>query len=386
VSDARGWNLPPLRIGAVELDLPVVLAPMAGYTDSGMRAISREFGCALTFTEVVSAEGIVHGSARTLDLLRTADGEWPVVAHLYGSKPETLARAAAFVETCGRFAAVDLNCGCPVPKIVARGAGSALMRQPERVEAIVAAMCRATALPVTVKTRIGLDVGIGDGLAVARAAEQGGAAMVSVHARLAAARHSGPADWEALARIREQLRIPVVGNGGVQRPEDVRRMAASTGVAGVMVGRAAVGNPWFFRDVRALARGEDPKPPTDRERREVILNHLDRMITLMEHPYPRKRVRRPSHSPARLASTEFRGHLARYLAGTPGWPLVRRRLNGIKSPADIAEAVALAFGDGAGEPGGSPAPAAVATHGIALERAVGLKREERCGLGQAGQG
>jgi len=231
----------PLRIGKLTIETPVLLAPMAGYTDAAMRSLCLRSHCGLVFTEVINAEGIRHGSHRTIHLLETWPGERPVAAHLYGASPDAMAEAAAFVERTGRFDLVDVNCGCPVRKIVVKGAGVALMKDPAKIGAIVRAMRGATVLPVTVKTRLGLSPERANVAEVAQAVEEAGGAGIVVHARYAVNRHTGRADWEALAAVKAARRIPVIG-------------------------KAAVGNPWIFQEAYCLLRGEPFAPPSRRRR------------------------------------------------------------------------------------------------------------------------
>ena len=306
-----------------------------------MRSLCRDHGCGLVFTEMTNAAGLVHGSARTLHLLESSPGERPCGAHLYGSSPSVLARAAAIAAGLGRFDLIDLNCGCPVRRIVARGAGSALMRKPEAVEAIVRAIREAAALPVTIKTRIGLTPDAVLVSEVAHAAEAGGAAAIAVHARAASRHHAGEADWELLARVKAERRIPVIGNGGLETAEDAVARLRSSGVDAVMIGRGAVGNPWIFEQIRGLLRGQPVPPPTRAQRREVIRLHLERIVVLKTREC---RVRRCALGPEEAAVMQFRGCLVRYLHRLPHWPEVRRAMQTVKTPADVMAALDAAEG------------------------------------------
>lgn len=319
----------PLVIGRLKTDFPVCLAPMAGYTDSPMRTLALEYGAGIAFTEVVNAEGLIRGSRKTIHLLHSLPGERPLAAHIYGTKPETLARAAAWIEETGRFDFIDLNCGCPVRKIVQKGAGAALIKTPSKIEELIRAMRTATTLPVTVKTRIGFSEKIQNASDVASAAESGGASAIFIHARLASNQHSGPADWEALARVKSERKIPVVGNGGVNEPDDVPKMLSQTGVDGVMIGRAAVGRPWIFSEIRALMTDRKFASPDNALRRAVILEHFRRLMELrkVEPPF-RRRTKRTDDE---IVALRFRGHLARYLCGFPRWAKVRRSFHLIDS-------------------------------------------------------
>lgn len=331
--------MPPLRIGPVTIDPPVLLAPMAGYTDAAMRSLCREFHCGGSFTEVVNARGILHasGSNRTLHLLETLPGERPVAAHIYGSEPAVMAEAAARIQALDRFDFVDINCGCPVRKVVAKGAGAALIKAPEKVGAIVSAVRQAVSLPVTVKTRIGFSADRGNVADLVQAAQENGAAAISVHARLAVRKHGGEADWEALALVKSCSRIPVIGNGGVLTASDVPRMFARTGVDGVMVGRAAIGNPWVFEEIRCVLAGRPYAAHTIEEHRAIIVEHLARLIRLKT----KERACRGRYhlTPEQAAALEFRGHLLKYLAGFPDAVEARRGFSRLRSPDDVLATV-----------------------------------------------
>jgi tRNA-dihydrouridine synthase B len=325
-----------LRIGSILVAAPFVLAPMAGYTDAAMRWLCRRFGCGLTLTEVANAEGIARGCKRSLHLLETLPGERPIGAHIYGAEPDRMAEAAAVIAAMGRFDFIDVNCGCPTRKIVAKGAGAALTRRPDQIEAIVRAIRGAVALPVTVKTRTGFSLAHQNISEIAHAVEQGGAAAIFIHARVALNRHNGAADWQALARVKRERGIPVIGNGGVTVAADALRMIEATGVDGVMVGRAAVGHPWIFGEMRALFSGQ-PWPPLAAEAcLAVIAQHLDLLAALKAME---RRYRRSGSLPVEQAAVlHFRGHLARYLSGLRGWGEVRRHFSAIETRQDVMAA------------------------------------------------
>lgn len=340
----RAVSVEPLRIGGLVLDPPVVLAPMAGYTDVAFRAICRRFGCALTYTEVVNASGLVHHNNRTLGMLDVDPAERPVVAHIYGADPSVMAAAAVQIDRLGVFCAIDINCGCPVRKIVSKGAGAALMKDPARIGKIVSAVHEAVALPVTVKTRIGLTpdrIHIED---TVRAVQDAGGAAIAIHARPASQVHSGPADWRALARAKSVATIPVIGNGGVTQPEHVLAMLRETGVDGVMVGRAAVGNPWFFEETVALLGGGVTVKHSHDEHRRVVLEHLGRVMDMKR--IAAKRRRKKGLPAEQTAVLHFRGHLHRYLSGFPRWPDVRRGLNTMHLEEQVMAAIDTVLGVG----------------------------------------
>jgi len=330
-------EIAPLRIGELCVSVPLLLAPMAGYTRLPFRTICKRLGCGLAFTEVVTAEGILRRSPQTLRFLESLAEERPVAAHIYGSNPDSLASAAQIVESLGRFDLIDINCGCPVSKVMRKGAGAALMQEPEKIRAIVQAVSRAVSLPVTVKTRLGISRELFNISEVAHEIEEGGASAIFLHARFASDKHSGPADWEALKRIKKERSIPVIGNGGITQAHHASDMFQQTGVDGVMVGRAAIGNPWIFEEIHCLWAGRPYHPPSREERREVIAEHLDRLyeLTMIENN-TRKRRRQATE---RDVCRRFRGHLVAYLSGMRGLRKLRKHLLETSSRETVMAAV-----------------------------------------------
>jgi len=328
-------------LGDVQLTSPFVLAPMAGYTEAPFRALCCEQECGLVFTELTSADGLVLGSPRTWSYLTLHQGEGPTAAHIYGSDPDLIARAAERIAASERFALLDINCGCPMPKVTRKGAGVALMRDPQRIAALVAAARRASGMPVTIKTRLGLcpdTININD---VACAAADAGAAAVFVHARVATARHSGPADWAALAGVRRRAGIPVIGNGGVTSAEEAVRHLAM-GLDGVMIGRAAIGNPWLFQAALHALRGAPPPDISRAERRDVIARHLHGLVEAAIADEIRRQRRRGNDERAiASACRRFRRHLVRYLMRADSlFPRsVRREILHLESDTEILAAV-----------------------------------------------
>ena len=242
-------KIKPVNIGSLTVDFPIMLSPMAGYTDAAFRSLCRDFNCGMIYTEVITCRGVVHDSKLTRHMLDTFPNEHPIAGHIYGSEPEIMAEAAAKIEEMGRYDTIDVNCGCPVRKIVAKGAGAALMHDPEKICAIVSAIKKSVSLPVTIKTRLGPTPEMMNISEIAQAAEEAGADGIAIHARFTSAQHSGEADWNALAQIKSERAIPVFGNGGIQTAEDALRMISETGVDGVLIGRAAIGNPWIFDEI-----------------------------------------------------------------------------------------------------------------------------------------
>jgi nifR3 family TIM-barrel protein len=333
-----GVNMEPLDIGGLNIEMPVALAPMAGYTNAAFRTICHQFGCGFFFTEVINAAGITHGSKRTLFMLETLAGETPLAGHMYGSDPAVMADAARTIEDTGRFQLVDINCGCPVRKIVAKHCGVALMADPARLGRIVASVKKAVSLPVTVKTRLGLSEDSHNVLEVVKAVEESGGDAIHIHSRYASKQHSGPADWDALAEVKAACSIPVVGNGGIDGAEDAPRMLKHTGVDGVMIGRASIGNPWVFKDVATLlGGGEAEGRHSVQEHRRTIQAHVEAVVKLKEREqHFRKRGRMNSDE---AAAVLFRPVLLKYMAGFRGSSSIRRGLNSMLSTAEIMAAV-----------------------------------------------
>jgi nifR3 family TIM-barrel protein len=328
----------PLVIRDRKIEPPFLLAPMAGYTHRPFRLLCRRLGAGLVYTELTSVDGLVREAPAAWHMLATDPGERPVAAHLYGRDPETFARAAAMVEARGGFDLIDINAGCPVPKVVARGAGAGLLKEPKRLFAIVRAVRAAVSLPVTVKTRIGWSARAPDLLDLARGLEEAGAEALALHARPTKQRHSGEADWEAIAAVRQVLRIPVIGNGGVRTPEEAMTRLRESGVDAVMIGRGALGNPWIFEGAAARWHGQEPRRPSLAERRAVALEHLDGLVRLAHEETTWRR--RSRFEPETAGARRFRGHLVHYFSGFPGATQMRRHLNEVRSPADIAALIA----------------------------------------------
>ena len=263
-----------LKIGELELGQGLILAPMAGITDLSFRRIAKSFDVDLVTSEMVSSEGLVRNKASTRMLLQSHAEEKPLAIQLFGSDPKVVAEAARIVADEGADI-IDLNMGCPVPKVVRQGAGAALLRDAETVAMLVDAVRQAVSIPVTVKTRSGWSQSKINVLEVARVAEDAGADAITIHPRTARQGFSGSADWPLIARVKQAVNIPVIGNGDVTRPEDVGKMRKLTQCDGVMIGRGAMGNPWIFKQARQLTKGQPLYSPTPRERLDVVRRHLE---------------------------------------------------------------------------------------------------------------
>ena len=262
-----------LKIGNIELPNLCVLAPMAGVTDLPFRLLCREQGAGLLCMEMVSAKAISYHNKNTIALLKIAPGENPVALQLFGSEPELMAEVAASIEDLP-FDILDINMGCPVPKIVNNGEGSALMKDPALAGKIVESITKAIKKPVTVKIRKGFTEDSVNAVEMAKRLEASGAAAIAVHGRTREQYYSGKADWEIISQVKEAVSVPVIGNGDVDSPEKAKALLDETGCDGIMIGRAAEGDPWIFKRVNHyLETGELLPLPTREERREMILRH-----------------------------------------------------------------------------------------------------------------
>ena len=268
-----------MKLGPFSFDAPVFLAPMAGVTDTAYRIIAHDMGCPLCYAEMVSSQGIHFKNERTLSMLASEPAERPLAMQIFAASPEMAAEAAAYVEELGTADILDFNMGCPAPKIVKNGEGSALMRDPERATAILTAIRKAVKMPLSVKMRIGWDESSINVVDLAKRAEAAGVDAITVHGRTREQFYRGHADWEKIGEVRRAVAIPVIANGDVRTYDDLDRIREVTGCEAVMVGRAAQGNPWIFRQLTHYLRtGERLPGPTMRERAEVIVRHLDLLL------------------------------------------------------------------------------------------------------------
>ena len=302
----------PVCLGGLRLDNRLVCAPMAGVTDRTFRRLVRQAGCALAYPEMVSDKALLFGNEKTLEMVRPYPGEEPFVVQLLGRDPETMARAARLAHERFGAQAVDINMGCPAPKVVRNGEGAALLRDPGLCGRIVEAVRRELPpeVPVSAKTRLGFDRPCAE--EVARVLVEAGCAFLTVHGRLRTQSYADRADWEGIARVVLSVSVPVVGNGDVLEPDDAGRLLEETGCAAVMVGRGALGNPWLFSRTLRASRTGDPGPrPSASERIAMALRHL-RLAA--------------ADKGERLAVLEMRHHGAWYLKGLPGASVVRARL------------------------------------------------------------
>ncbi len=299
-------------IGKVGIDNPSVLAPMAGVTDLAFRLLAKEMGCGLVVSEMVSAKGLLYENCRTKDLIRIDPRERPTAIQLFGSVPAELAEAARRVEASGADI-IDFNMGCPTHKIVKNGEGSALLRFPDLAATILKEMVAAVDIPVTVKIRAGWDAGSINAAEIARRAEQAGVSAIAVHARTREQFYAGKADWNIIREVKQAVKVPVIGNGDVRTVQDAERMLKETGCDGVMVGRAACGNVWIFRQISTyLKEGRLTPSPSFAEKAATLLRHLD-MLTELKGTH--------------IAIREMRRHAVCYVKGLPKSAELRTHFN-----------------------------------------------------------
>ena len=314
-----------MKIGNLDFPTPVFLAPMAGVTDTPYRILARKMGCAMAFAEMVSVLGIHFRNEKTLAMLETVPEERPLAMQLFGARPEPVAEAAAYVESLGCADVIDFNMGCPAPKIVKNGAGSALLKEPELAGEILAALVKATKLPVTVKMRIGWDESSINAVEMAKRAEAAGVSAIAVHGRTREQYYKGHADWSMIAAVKRAVKVPVVANGDIRTTADLARVYRETGCDGVMIGRAAQGNPWIFRAFRSfLETGVEIPPPTIAERGALILRHLDMLI---------------QYKGDYIGAREMRKHATWYTKGMVGGGNLRDAFNHAETREDFQRIV-----------------------------------------------
>lgn len=290
------------KIGNVDIKNRVVLAPMAGISNSAFRTIVKEMGCGLIVAEMVSDKAIYYGSKKTIDMLYMTDFERPISQQIFGSNEESFKVAAKYIEENMHPDIIDINMGCPVPKVATRAqAGSALLKDPEKVYKIVKTVVQTVSVPVTVKIRSGWDSTSINAVEIAKVCEKAGASAIAIHGRTRSQGYSGQADWNIIKEVKENISIPVIGNGDIKTPEDAKRMLDETNCDAVMIGRGVLGNPWLIRDtVKYLEDGVLLPAPTKEERIFMIKKHLNYLMKT---------------KPEKVAVTEMRTHVSHYLKG-----------------------------------------------------------------------
>lgn len=314
-----------MKIGNFTFDAPVFLAPMAGVTDTAYRIIAHDMGCPLCYAEMVSCQGIHYRNERTLTMLESELGERPLAMQLFANSPDMAAEAAKYVEELGTADILDFNMGCPAPKIVKNGEGSALMLAPDKVYEILSAIRKAVKMPVTVKMRKGWDDEHVNVLEIARIAEAAGVDAIAVHGRTREQFYSGNADWEIIAKVKQAVKVPVIANGDVRTCQDLQKILDVTGADGVMIGRGAQGNPWIFKRLTHYLRtGEILPQPTMQERAEVIIRHLDLLL---------------KYKGDYIGPREMRKHATWYTRGITHGAILRDKFNHAEKRQDFIDII-----------------------------------------------
>lgn len=315
-----------MKIGPVQLENPVISAPMAGITDKAYRILAKEAGCGLVCTEMVSDQALLYGNVKTGAILNIAGESRPVSIQIFGSDPAYMGGAAEIVESCGA-SLIDINMGCPTPKIVRNGEGSALMKDIKKAAAIVRSVVERVHVPVTVKMRKGWDEKNVNAVELARAVVDAGAAAITVHGRTRSQFYSGKADWGIIAAVKKSVEVPVIGNGDIWSPADALAMMEETGCDAIMIGRGALGNPWIFsRTVHFLKYGELLPEPEPEEKVAMAQRHLDLLVQFKGE---------------KVAVWEMRKHAAWYTKGLRGSARLRDLINKAGSREEIIDIFSL---------------------------------------------
>lgn len=332
---------PKMEIGNIHIENKLVLAPMAGITDMPFRQICKEAGAGLVYTEMISAKALYYKNNNTAPLLKIAENEAPVALQLFGNEPELMADEAKKLET-GPYDIFDINMGCPVPKVVNNNEGSALMKDPRLAEKIVRTMSQKLHKPVTIKIRKGFDKDHLNAVEIAQAAEEAGARAIAVHGRTREEYYSGRADWEIIKKVKDSVKIPVMGSGDIYSAEDAFHMLEETGVDAVMIARGARGNPWIFTESNALINdGIRLERPSLEEIKKMILRHLEMQIAFNESfSLERKRGnKKEKMSKEEAAVRQMRAHAGWYSQGMPNASGFRRAVNKAETKSEFEDIV-----------------------------------------------
>ena len=320
------------KIGNVEIKNQVVLAPMAGISNTAYRQIIKEMGAGLIFAEMVSDKALVYGSEKTYDLLKMSDMERPIAQQIFGSDVDSFVKAAKLVEDKMHPDIIDINMGCPVPKVAIKSqAGSALLKNPDKIKEIVSAVVKAVSVPVTVKIRSGWDANSVNAVEVAKVIEEAGASAITVHGRTRAQGYSGNADWNIIKQVKEMVNIPVIGNGDVTSAEKAKEMLDFTGCDAVMIGRGVLGNPWLIKEcVSYLESGIIPPKPSAREKIEMLKRHYQLLV---------------DSTSEKQAILEIRTHALWYIKGMPKSAYIKNEICKTKNSEDLFKILNDYLGD-----------------------------------------
>ncbi|MBP3445166.1 MAG: tRNA dihydrouridine synthase DusB [Bacilli bacterium] len=320
------------KIGNVEIKNQVVLAPMAGISNTAYRQIIKEMGAGLIFAEMVSDKALVYGSEKTFDLLKMSDMERPIAQQIFGSDVDSFVKAAKLVEDKMHPDIIDINMGCPVPKVAIKSqAGSALLKNPDKIKEIVSAVVKAVSVPVTVKIRSGWDANSVNAVEVAKVIEEAGASAITVHGRTRAQGYSGNADWNIIKQVKEMVSIPVIGNGDITSAEKAKEMLDFTGCDAVMIGRGVLGNPWLIKEcVSYLESGIIPPKPSAREKIEMLKRHYQLLV---------------DSTSEKQAILEIRTHALWYIKGMPKSAYIKNEICKTKNSEDLFKILNDYLGD-----------------------------------------
>ena len=322
------------KIGNVEIKNQVVLAPMAGISNTAYRQIIKEMGAGLIFAEMVSDKALVYGSEKTFDLLKMSDMERPIAQQIFGSDVDSFVKAAKLVEDKMHPDIIDINMGCPVPKVAIKSqAGSALLKNPDKIKEIVSAVVKAVSVPVTVKIRSGWDANSVNAVEVAKVIEEAGASAITVHGRTRAQGYSGNADWNIIKQVKEMVNIPVIGNGDVTSAEKAKEMLDFTGCDAVMIGRGVLGNPWLINDCVSYLESESgiiPPKPSAREKIEMLKRHYQLLV---------------DSTSEKQAILEIRTHALWYIKGMPKSAYIKNEICKTKNSEDLFKILNDYLGD-----------------------------------------
>lgn len=314
------------KIGNIEMKNNVVLAPMAGICNHAYRTIIKEMGAGLIYAEMVSDKAISYGSKKTIDMLYMTDSERPIAQQIFGSDKKSFVTAAKYIEENMHPDIIDINMGCPVPKVALKSqAGSALLKNPEKVYEIVTAVVKAVNVPVTVKIRSGWDFNSINAVEIAKIVEKAGASAITVHPRTRSQGYSGKANWEIIKEVKENVNIPVIGNGDIKSCFDAKKMLDLTGCDAIMIGRGVLGNPWLIKEcIDYLEHGILPKEVSNEEKLKMILHHLDLLS---------------SSKNSKVALLEMRSHAAWYLKGIPNTSKLKEDIFKTKTIEEFKELI-----------------------------------------------